>query len=72
MVGFYVSIFLVSKGDVFFLQQMMLLLVMVKHTPKFNIFIFTFFHCVLKTFDEVEPVEITKLNIEIILLRAIK
>ena len=44
----------------FVLHQMMILLVMVKNTPTFNIFIPTFLHCVLQKLDEVESVEIIK------------
>ena len=38
----------------------MLLLIMVKHIPIFNIFIPTFLHCVLQTLDELASVEIIK------------
>ena len=50
---------------------MMLLLVMVKHTPIFNIFIPTVVIFLLKTIDEVASVEIIKgkIIIEVIILR---
>ena len=55
----------------FFLHQMILLLVMVRHIKILNIFIPTILHCVLQKLDEVESVEIFKgkLIIEIIILR---
>ena len=43
-----------------FLHQMMLLFVIVKHIPIFNIFIPTFLHCVPQSLDEVASVEIIK------------
>ena len=43
-----------------FLHQMILLLVMIKHSIIFNIFIPTFLHCVLQTLDEVESTEMIK------------
>ena len=55
----HIRIFLVSKGEDF-LHQMMLLLVMVKHIPIFNIFIPTFLHFVLQKLDQVASVEIIK------------
>ena len=49
----------------------MLLLVMVKNIPIFNIFILNFFHCVLQTLDEVASDKTIKgkLMIEVIILR---
>ena len=52
----------------YFLQQMMLLLVMVKHTPIFNIFIPTFLHCVIQKLIELAYVERIKLVIEVIIV----
>ena len=45
-----------------FLHQMMLLFVIVKHTPIFNIFIPTVVHCLLQTLDEVAYVDRIKGN----------
>ena len=60
----YAYLFLVGKGDVilssYFSHHMMLLLVMVEHTPIFEIFIPTFLHSVLKTLIKVAYVEIFK------------
>ena len=55
----------------FFLHQMILLLVMVRHIKILNIFIPTILHCVLQKLDEVESVEIIKgkIIIEVIILR---
>ena len=59
----YISFFKVSKVIffiIFVLHQMMILLVVVKHTLNFNIFIPIFLHCVLQTLDEVASIEIIK------------
>ena len=52
--------FLVIKGDDFFALDDSLIVVMVKHTLIFNIFIPAFLHCVFQTLDEVASVEIIK------------
>ena len=74
----YKDLFLVSKGDVFVLHQLflhqmilLLLLVIVKHIPIFNIFIPIFLHCVIQTLDEVASSERinTKLITEVIIPR---
>ena len=50
---------------------MMLLLVMVKNIPNFNVFIPTFLHCVLQILDGVSYIEIIKgeIIIEVIIPR---
>ena len=65
----YKYLFLVNKGNIFFLHQMMLLLVMVKHSPIFNIFIPIFYIVKYKHLLKYNQLKELKLVIEVIILR---
>ena len=61
-----------SKGGVIFLHQMMILLVMVKHTSNFKYIHPKFLRCVPQTVNEVLYVERIKTHYEINHTKAIK